>query len=67
MIDKELIKEIIFGVAPIGAGCYLYNQNKVLSILLLFFGCVIIGFIVWNYLEREKAMRSHIGYGHLRS
>lgn len=66
METKELIKELMFGVAPISAGVYLFEKNIIVSFLLLLFGCIIIGILVWNYLQREKAMRSSYGYGYLR-
>ena len=66
METKELIKELTFGVAPIGAGVYLFEKNILVSVLLLIFGCVIIGILVDNYLKREKALRRHCGYGYLK-
>ena len=62
----ELIQELTFGVAPISAGCYLFDKNQIISIILLVFGCILLSVLVGNYLEREKAMRSAIGYGYLR-
>lgn len=66
METKELIKELMFGVAPIGAGVYLFEKNILVSSLLLLFGCIVISILVWNYLEREKAMRSSYGFGYLK-
>lgn len=70
METKELIKELMFGVAPIGAGVYLFDKtsiiNILISILLLVYGCIIIGVLVNNYLKREKVMRRHCGYGYLK-
>jgi len=70
MNTQELIKELIWGVAPIGAGVYLFDKsssiNLIISIPLLIFGCVIIGILVSNFLRREKVMRSHCGYAYLK-
>lgn len=67
---QQLIKDLLFGIAPITAGVYLFDKdspiNIFISILLLIFGCVIIGILVWNYIEREKAMRSSFGFGYLK-
>lgn len=62
----DLVKDFIFGVAPISAGVYLFDKNMYISSFLLFFGCVIIGILVWNYIEREKALRRTYGYGYLK-
>lgn len=62
----DLIKELLFGVAPLGAGVYLFDKNILVSILLMIFGCVIICILVWNFIEREKVLRRHCGYGHLK-
>ncbi len=63
---QQLIKELTFGVAPIGAGVYLFEKNILISSLLLLFGCVLLGVLVDNYLKREKVMRSMCGYGYLK-
>lgn len=63
---KEFIKELLFGVAPLAAGVYLFDKNILVSILLLIFGCVIICILVWNFVEREKALRRTYGYGYLK-
>ena len=64
--DIRETKELIFGMGPLSAGIYLFEKNMLISILLLIFGCIIIGVLVNNYLEREKVMRRHAGYGYLR-
>lgn len=66
METKELIKELTFGVAPIGAGVYLFDKNILVSVTLLLFGCIIIAILVDNYLKREKVLRSMCGYGYLK-
>ena len=63
---KEVIKELIFGVAPLGAGVYLFEKNLIISVLLIIFGCVVISILVWNFIEREKALRRTYGYGYLK-
>jgi len=67
---KGLIKELMFGVAPIGAGVYLFDETNlikmIVSITLLIFGCIIISILVWNFIKREKAMRSAYGFGYLK-
>lgn len=64
-LDRTL-KEIILGTTPLGAGVYLFEKNIFISIGLIIFGCIITSLIVGNYLEREKVMRRHLGYGHLK-
>ena len=56
---SSLIKELLYGVAPLGAGVYLFTLGTSLaifiSVLLISFGCVLMGILVSNFLKREKA------------
>lgn len=62
---KEIAEEIILGGGPIGAGVVMYDKNIFLSIILILFGMGIIYFFTFNFLKREKVMRSAYGYGYL--
>lgn len=61
-----IIKDLVLGVPPFAAGVLLYEKSPILSVSLLIFGGIIMVFLLNNYLEREKMLRSTYGYGYLR-